>query len=147
MRKGVAGGVGALGSGPVSLKMIINRRRFLFENDYQLIYKRITMRAGLARYSLISLAFLAGCSDGDDPETPDAGMPDAPLGCNPATVLPNTYRPSAKVATTLLTVTTTDAVTSGTADATAGGISMAADNPYLYLDLKTGVKVDINDLE
>lgn len=105
------------------------------------------MRAGLVRYSLISLALLAGCSDGDDPEIPDAALPDAPLSCNPATVLPNNYRPIAKVATTLLTVTTTDGVTSGTADATAGGINVAADNPYLYLDLKTGVKVDINDLE
>lgn len=106
------------------------------------------MSPGLARCSLILLALLIGCGDGDDPEvTPDAAMPDAPQGCNPATVLPSSYRPVAKVATTLLTVTTTDGVTSGTVDATAGGISMAADNPYLYLDLKTGVKVDINDLE
>jgi hypothetical protein len=110
------------------------------------------MRSEVARCSLILFALLAACGDGDDPDVmPDAGMPDAtpdaPPGCNPATVLPSNYRPIAKVAITLLTVTTTAGVTSGTADATAGGVSMAADNPYLYLDLKTGVKVDLNDLD
>lgn len=117
------------------------------------------MRAGIARYALIFFliptALLAACGDNMDPGVepePDAMEPDAPPpppppGCNPAAVLPLNYRPIPKIATTLLTVTTTAGVTSGTADATAGGIAMAAENPYLYLDLKAGTKVDLNDLD
>jgi hypothetical protein len=69
------------------------------------------------------------------------------MGCSPPSVLPANYRLIDKVATTLLTVTTTAGVTSGTADATAGGIGMASENPYLYLDLKNGVKVEVNDVQ
>lgn len=81
------------------------------------------------------------------PDGQPDGQPDGPPVCNPASVLPANYRLIDKVATTLLTVTTTGGVTSGIADATAGGINMASENPYLYLDLKNGVKVDINDVQ
>jgi HmuY protein len=102
-------------------------------------------------YIVIFLLSLAACDSADAEFAADAGMdaevPDPPPGCNPAALLPSNYRPIAKVATTLLTVTTITGVTSGTADASAGGLAMSADNPYLYLDLKTGVKVGLNDLD
>ncbi len=46
-----------------------------------------------------------------------------------------------------MTVTTTAGVTSGSIDGTAGGTTMSADNPYIYVDLKTGTRVDVNDLD
>lgn len=90
----------------------------------------------------LSLAACGGSSSPDPEPTPDA-----PSGeCVPATVLPNNYRPISMVTTGALSVTTTAGVTSGTIDATAGGLSASADNPYLYLDLVSGTRVDIDDV-
>ena len=72
---------------------------------------------------------------------------DAPaVGCDPATVLPNSYRPIPTVSTGAVTVTASGATMQGTVDATAGGTSMSADRPYIYVDLKTGTRVDVDDL-
>jgi hypothetical protein len=73
--------------------------------------------------------------------------PDSPAGCDPATVLPVSYRLIAMVSTGAVTVTTSADVTSGTIDATAGGVNNAADNPYIYVDLRNGTKVAVNDLD
>jgi hypothetical protein len=96
-----------------------------------------------------ALGALAACGgDEDSPATPDGPPPDtAPVGCDPLTVLPSNYRPIPKVSSGAVTVTTTSGVTSGTIDGTAGGTTMSADNPYIYVDLKTGTRVDVNDLD
>jgi hypothetical protein len=96
-----------------------------------------------------ALGALAACGGDDDPQiTPDGPPPDTNPGvCDPVTVLPSNFRPIPSVSNGLVTVTTTSGVTSGTVDATAGGTMMSADNPYIYLDLKTGTKVAVNDLD
>lgn len=73
--------------------------------------------------------------------------PDSPALCDPATVLPSSYRLIASVSTGAVKVATAGDVTSGTIDATAGGMSNAADNPYVYVDLQAGMKVAISDLD
>ena len=95
------------------------------------------------------LGALAACGDGKDEQlTPDGPTPDTmPVGCDPATVLPSNFRPIPNVSAGMVTVTTTSGVTSGTVDATAGGSAGSADNPYIYLDLKAGTKVAVNDLD
>lgn len=102
------------------------------------------------------LLAVAACGDsGNDAPSIDAPvvMPDSPLipdgsaTCDPAGVLPATFRPIAKVSTGEVAVTTTDNVTSGTIDATAGGVGMSSDNPYIYINLKTGTRVEVTDLE
>lgn len=101
--------------------------------------------------TLLSAAGLAACSDSDPKETtPDASVPDAPPdapGCDPTSVLPASLRPIAKISAGAVTVTTDQNVTSGTIDATAGGSMMSADNPFIYVDLKNNVRVDVNDLD
>ena len=99
-------------------------------------------RLGLLGALAASLCLAAACG-GDDP----VDVIDGPPGCDPATVLPANFRPIPNVSMGMLNVTTNGGVTSGTADATAGGINGAADNPYLYLDLKAGTKVAVNDLD
>jgi hypothetical protein len=89
---------------------------------------------------------LAACgSDDTNPGVDAAGLPDA-SGCDPATVLPTAYRPIPMVSAGAVTVTTTGGVTSGSIDATAGGTANSADRPYIYVDLKTGARVDVDDL-
>ena len=88
-----------------------------------------------------ALVLLVACSN-----NADAPGPDAAPSCDPATVLPSNYRPIAAISAGAVAVTTTAAVTSGTIDATAGGMAAAADNPYIYVDLKAGTKVDVSDL-
>lgn len=112
------------------------------------------MRAELARFISIPLVlWMAACGDNMAPIEPDAAPIDAPpdgppIGsCDPARILPNLYRPLPKVAATNVEMTTTDGVTSGTIDATAGGFAMAADNPYIYVNLKTGAKVPVSDID
>lgn len=99
----------------------------------------------------VSLLFAASaaCSDDNNPDvTPDAAPIDSPAACDPATVLPMSYRPIPMTSAGLLTVTNvTGAVTTATVDATAGGVMAAADNPYIYVDLKAGAKVAISDLD
>jgi len=92
------------------------------------------------------LCLAAAC--GGDPK-PELIMPDAPAasGCDPATVLPSNFRLVAKTAAGAVTVTTTAGVTSGTIDGTAGGLPVAADNPYIYVDLLNGTKVAVSDLD
>ena len=92
-----------------------------------------------------STCLAVACGGGDD-DIIDAGV-DAPGICDPASVLPSNYRPIPKVSTGMVTVTTTAGVTSGTIDATGGGLAASADNPYIYLDLKAGTRVDINDID
>lgn len=77
----------------------------------------------------------------------DAPAPDAPGGCDPATVLPGGYRLIPMVSAGAITVTTSGGVTSGSIDATAGGVNNSADNPYIYVDLRNNMKIAINDVE
>jgi hypothetical protein len=99
----------------------------------------------LALGSLVmSLCTVAACGGGDGD---DDIVVDGPAACDPAALLPANYRPIPSVSNGMVQLTTTGGVTAGTVDATAGGINAAADNPYIYLDLKTGTKVAINDLD
>lgn len=94
-----------------------------------------------------STCAVIACGDGGA-GTPDAPVqPDASSGCDPATVLPINFRPIPSSSTGMVQLTTTAGVTSGSIDATAGGIAGAAENPYLYIDLKTGTKIALNDLD
>lgn len=98
--------------------------------------------------ALTIAASLVGCSGddggsaGDDQNLPDAGNSD----CDPQTVLPTAYRPIATTATTMVNLTTTAGITTGTIDATAGGLGSSADNPYIYVDLLHATKVEVNDI-
>ena len=93
---------------------------------------------------------LLACGDDGGGVTPDvdaAPLPiDAANGCEPATLLPTQWRPIAAVSAGAVAVTAAGGVTSGTIDATAGGTAASADNPYLYLDLVTGAKLELSDL-
>ena len=89
-----------------------------------------------------------GADDGDDADDTDDGDGlDASVGCVPTDLLPADFIPIAEVAETELTSTTEEGVTVATIDATAGGFFDSADNPFIYIDLETGVKVDIDDVE
>jgi hypothetical protein len=90
----------------------------------------------------MSLGLVAAC-DGD----PDIVPIDSNTDCDPTTVLPSNFRPIPNVSTGMVNVTTTGGVTSGTIDATGGGISSAPDSPYIYVDLKAGTKVAIHDID
>lgn len=100
------------------------------------------MNALSARSALVLVSLAAACSEADNKLAPDAGS-----SCDPATVLPQTFRPIAMVSTGAVEVTTAAGVTTGTIDARAGGFTAAADNPYVYVDLLAGTKVAINDIE
>jgi hypothetical protein len=115
-----------------------------------------------APFSLICALALAapigaGCGgDDDDGTAVDAGDGevdagdgdvDASVGCVPTDVLPNDFRPIAEVAEPDLTSTTDEGVTAAVIDATAGGFFESADNPFIYIDLETGVKVDVDDVD
>lgn len=108
-----------------------------------------------------ALALLVACGDVNK-ESPDAAvLPDAAVtidaavladappaeGCDPATVLPTNYRPIPMMSAGAVTVTTTAEVTSGSIDATAGGLAASAENPYIYVNLATGAKAALTDLE
>ena len=93
----------------------------------------------------LAIAFASACDGGAaEAPTPDAAVDD---GCDAATVLPSNYRLIPMVSTGAVQVATANNVTTGTIDATAGGLANAADNPYVYVDLRMGKKVDINDLD
>jgi hypothetical protein len=96
--------------------------------------------------SLLALVVLAACGGGGDAADAHITQIDARTGCDPATALPTEFRPIAEVSTGMINVTNSGGTWSGTIDATAGGLSQAADNPYIYVDLKNGVKVAIDDL-
>lgn len=92
-----------------------------------------------------SICAIAACDDGGPDIEPSA---DGPAGCDPATILPSNYRPIPDVSTGMVeNVLMTGAITSANVDATAGGQGNSADNPYIYLDLRTGMKVEINDID
>lgn len=95
----------------------------------------------------LALVVAAAACGGDDGATGDvdAAVDIDAAGCDPTTALPTQWRPIAMVSTGAVNVTTSGGVTSGTIDATAGGTAAAADNPYVYLDLMAGTKVDISD--
>jgi hypothetical protein len=91
---------------------------------------------------LVVLLFASiGCGSGDGVE------PDGPGGCDPATIRPGGYRLIPMVSAGAINVTTASGVTSGSIDATAGGVNNSADNPYIYVDLRNSMKVAINDVE
>ena len=104
------------------------------------------------RYREISIVILiaacGGGGEGDDGGTVDGPPPgiDASDGCEEASVLPTQFRPIAEVSTGMVDVAATGGVTSGTIDATAGGFTMYADNPYIYVDLSGDMKVAIDDI-
>ncbi len=83
-----------------------------------------------------------------DPD-PDAAPPDAGAddGCDEAAQLPTQWRPIDLVSTGAVVATTADGVTTATIDATAGGTANAADNPYIYVDLSAGAKVELGDVD
>lgn len=98
------------------------------------------------RTAALAALVLAACG-GDDVSVISVDASVDGSTCDPTTVLPVQWRPIAMVSAGALTVTTTGGVTSGTLDATAGGTAAAADNPYLYLDLATGTKLDLTDVD
>src|SRR5688572_5605592 len=116
------------------------------ENHFQILYC-LDMSSAFwhpIRF-LPALLVVAACTEGgDDEEFSPEPHPD---GCDPAAVLPNNFRPIAETSEGLVEVTTAGGVTSGSIDARAGGFMNAADNPYIYIDLRSGTKVEISDLE
>lgn len=95
-------------------------------------------------------AVVACSSDDDAAGSPDAGSgadahvgPDAAGTCDPFAALPTQWRLIDMVATTAITAPATGELL---IDATAGGTGAAADNPYIYVDLETGTKVDLTDV-
>jgi hypothetical protein len=96
---------------------------------------------------------LAACGDNIAPpfvdlsaeDQPDAQLP-ADDVCDPATVLPSNYRLIGEVSTGAVAFAPTATGTAGTIDATAGGLSKAADKPYIYVDLAAGAKVELDDV-
>lgn len=98
---------------------------------------------------MAAMGAVAACGDdGGGTAGPDAAVQiDAPAGCDPVSVLPATFRPIPMTSTGLVQVTTTAGITSGSIDATAGGVMSAADNPYIYVNLQTSEKVAISDLD
>lgn len=103
----------------------------------------------------LPLALLAtltpACGDGGSGSPADAGAPDAAsepdAGCEPTAALPFAWRPIDEVSAGSITTDTAGGVTTAQIDATAGGTDAAADNPYIYIDLATGAKVEITDYE
>jgi hypothetical protein len=91
-----------------------------------------------------SIGAAAACGGGVPDILPADGLP---ASCEPLALLPPSYRPVPSVSAGVVEVTTAGGVTAGTADATAGGTDGAPDNPYLYLDLKAGERVPLNDLD
>lgn len=97
---------------------------------------------------ILALLATSACADqGNNNIAVDAAISDgAATSCDPATVLPANYRPIAMASTGAVQVSTASGLTSGTIDATAGGLASSADRPYIYVDLRSGVKVDVDDL-
>lgn len=97
------------------------------------------------KHLLVFPLLLVGCSDSGGSEEPNTPL-DANADCDPLTVLPTNYRPIPTISTGAVSLATTGDITSGTIDATAGGLSGAADNPYVYVDLITNARVDVSDV-
>ncbi len=99
--------------------------------------------------------FLAACSSAtDNPEpTPDLSAT-ADLGLDPAPdlapvvcSLPFEHRPIDTVSTSAVTINPDGTGFTAEIDARAGGGSESQKNPYVYLDLVAGKKVDITDVQ
>lgn len=114
----------------------------------------------MTRFALLlsSLSLVAACTDDADDDHDDAhDAPDAAAdpepdaepddGCDEPSVLPAQWRPIDRVSTGTVTTTSASGVTTAVIDATAGGTMMAADNPYVYVDLVAGAKVEISDVD
>jgi hypothetical protein len=91
-----------------------------------------------------ALSLVVACDDGGPDIEPS---PDGPTGCDPLSALPANFLPIPKVSAGMVNLTSSGGVTTGTVDATAGGPMMSADNPYIYLDLRAGTKLELNDLD
>lgn len=107
---------------------------------------------------LLSVAACGGDDDDDDDDTSevdsgtgaevDAGAEtDASGVCVPTDVLPSNFRPIGAVAEGLLTTEQNGDVTNAIVDGTAGGFNDYPENPFIYIDLEAGAKVDISDVE
>jgi hypothetical protein len=86
----------------------------------------------------------AGGDGGDDGGDDDGGGPDAAAGCVPTDVLDVDWRPIASVSAGAVTATPGKDRTDAVIDATSADVP--EDNPYLYLDLASGAKVEIDDV-
>jgi HmuY protein len=82
---------------------------------------------------------------GDDDGSGDDTGADASAECTPTDALPGNYRPIASVSKGTVTAEPGKGVTQAVIDATAGE-DASADNPYIYLDLVEGAKVEIDDV-
>lgn len=101
---------------------------------------------------------LPACGDDDDdgdmadaavvqPDAPPAA-PDANTACPSATAaLPYEWRPIDLVSTGTVQTTVNGTLTEALVDATAGGYQNYPENPFIYLDLQTGTKVDVRDTD
>ena len=82
--------------------------------------------------------------DGVDAGGDDGGGADASAGCVPTDVLPAEWRPIASVAPGKLTTTPGKDRTDAVVDAAVG--ELPEDNAYIYIDLASGTKVEIDDV-
>ena len=106
----------------------------------------------LVAVTLAAIPLGAACGGDDDGGASEVdagggGIDAAADDCDQAEQLPGDYRPVAIVSTGDVTPTADGDVTTAVIDATAGGLPNAADNPYIYVDLASGAKVDIDDVD
>lgn len=83
--------------------------------------------------------------DMDIPTVGDLGNADSGEddGCDEAQLLVDQWPLPGGVASTTITSSQADGVWTATVDASAGGFMGASSNPFIYLDLDTGQKVDV----
>lgn len=109
-----------------------------------------------ARSLIATLALIATVSACDDQPTAeptldaanavDAAPPDGD-DCDELALLPAAFRPIASRSTGMIAASVVGDVTTATIDATAGGSGASAENPYIYLDLVAGQRVEVSDVE
>jgi hypothetical protein len=87
--------------------------------------------------------------DGGIPTVGDAGTEEdtGDDGCDEIAELALAWPLNDAVADGSFSATEADGVWTATVDASAGGFQGAARNPFLYIDLDTGAKVEVTDLE
>lgn len=81
---------------------------------------------------------------GDDGGDDDGGEPDAAAGCVPTDLLGAEFRPIASVSPGAVTAKPGKDRTDAVIDATSAEVP--EDNAYIYLDLASGLKVEIDDV-
>lgn len=106
----------------------------------------------LALLSALALPLAPACGGDDDddggPAVDAGGDVDAAADdCDETELLPQDYRPIGSVSTGEVTASADGDVTNAQIDATAGGLPGVPDNPYVYIDLESGTKVDIDDVD